>query len=203
VLSFHTSHRSNSQPQRDRRLPLLLTAAALTAAARYAIRVIAHWEPDPVAVLTKANDVLLAEQSGSRFVTAKTAHMEWRGSSLHVSLGTAGHPGPAVIGSDGRVEMLGGGGLPLGLFPVAQPGLEEVDLAKGDLLFFYTDGLTETRSPDMTYYEERLPDELVTLAGRSAAEVVAGVQARAEAFSAGEMRDDLTVLALRVTDPPG
>ena len=178
-------------------------AAALTAAARYAIRVIAHWEPDPVAVLTKANDVLLAEQSGGRFVTAKTAHLAWHGSSLHVSLGTAGHPGPAVIRSDGRVEMLGGGGLPLGLFPVAQPGLEEVDLAKGDLLFFYTDGLTETRSPDMRYYEERLPDELVTLAGRSAAEVVAGVQARAEAFSAGEMRDDLTVLALRVTEPPG
>ena len=178
-------------------------AAALTAAARYAIRVIAHWEPDPVAVLTKANDVLLSEQSGGRFVTAKTAHMAWHGSSLHVSLGTAGHPGPAVIRSDGRVEMLGGGALPLGLFPVAQPGLEEVDLAEGDLLFFYTDGLTETRSPDMRYYEERLPDELVALAGRSAAEVVAGVQARAEAFSAGEMRDDLTVLALRVTDPPG
>jgi len=178
-------------------------AAALTAAARYAIRVIAHWEPDPVAVLTKANDVLLSEQSGGRFVTAKTAHMAWHGRSLHVSLGTAGHPGPAVIRSDGRVEMLGGGGLPLGLFPVAQPGLEEIDLAQGDLLFFYTDGLTETRSPDMRYYEERLPDELVTLAGRSAAEVVAGVQARAEAFSAGEMRDDLTVLALRVTDPPG
>jgi hypothetical protein len=33
--------------------------------------------------------------------------------------------------------------------------------------------------------------------------VVAGIQARAEAFSAGQMRDDLTVLALRVLDPPG
>ena len=178
-------------------------AAALTAAARYAIRVIAHWEPDPVEVLTKANDVLLAEQSGGRFVTAKTAHMAWRGDCLHIALGTAGHPGPAVIRSDGRVEMLGGGGLPLGLFPAAQPGLEEVELARDDLLFFYTDGLTETRSPDLEYFEERLPDELVKLAGRSAAEVVAGVQARAEAFSAGEMRDDLTVLALRVTGPLG
>jgi serine phosphatase RsbU (regulator of sigma subunit) len=178
-------------------------AAALTAAARYAIRVIAHWEPDPVKVLTQANDVLLAEQSGGRFVTAKTAHMAWHGSTLHVSLGTAGHPGPAVIRADGRVELLGGGGLPLGLFPAAQPGLDEVDLGQGDLLFFYTDGLTETRSPDLGYFEERLPDELVKLAGRSAAEVVAGVQARAEAFSAGEMRDDLTVLALRVTEPAG
>lgn len=30
MLSFHTPHRSTSRPQRDRRLPLLLTAAALT-----------------------------------------------------------------------------------------------------------------------------------------------------------------------------
>lgn len=178
-------------------------AAALTAAARYAIRVIAHWEPDPVKVLQRANDVLLATEPGGRFVTAKTAQLAWRRGGLHVSLGTAGHPGPAVIRSDGRVEMTGGGGLPLGLFPEAQPGLEEVALAPGDTLFFFTDGLTETRSPDLRYFEERLSDELVRMAGRSASEVVSGIQARAEAFSAGEMRDDLTVLALRVLDPPG
>jgi serine phosphatase RsbU (regulator of sigma subunit) len=178
-------------------------AAALTAAARYAIRVIAHWEPDPVRVLQRANDVLLATEPGGRFVTAKTAQLAWRRGGLQVSLGTAGHPGPAVIRADGRVEMTGGGGLPLGLFPEAQPGLEEVALAPGDTLFFFTDGLTETRSPDLHYFEERLSDELVTLAGRSASEVVAGIQARAEAFSAGEMRDDLTVLALRVLELPG
>jgi serine phosphatase RsbU (regulator of sigma subunit) len=178
-------------------------AAAVTAAARHAIRVIAHGEPDPVKVLKKANDILLAEDVGGRFVTAKAAHLAWRGSSLHVSLGTAGHPGPAVMRSDGRIETLGGGGLPLGIFAEAEPMPEHVELAQGDMLLFYTDGLTETRSPAMNYFEERLPDELLALAGRSAAEVVAGIQTRAEAFSAGEMRDDLTVLALRVTDPPG
>lgn len=30
MLSFHGSHRSNPQPRRDRRLPLLLTAAGFT-----------------------------------------------------------------------------------------------------------------------------------------------------------------------------
>ena len=177
-------------------------AVALTAAARYAIRVIAHWEADPIQVLRRANEVLLSAEGSGRFVTAKTARLAWRDGLLHVSLGTAGHPGPAVVRADGRVEMTGGGGLPLGLFPEAQPGLEEIDLAKGDTLFFFTDGLTETRSADMRYFEERLSDELVSLAGRSASDVVAGIQARAEAFSAGELRDDLTVLALRVLDPP-
>jgi serine phosphatase RsbU (regulator of sigma subunit) len=178
-------------------------AVAMTAAARYAIRVIAHWTADPVEVLRQANEVLLSTEGSGRFVTAKTVQLTWRGGLLHVSMGTAGHPGPAVVRSDGRVEMTGGGGLPLGLFPEAQPGLEEIDLARGDTLFFFTDGLTETRSPDLRYFEERLADELVTLAGRPASEVVAGIQARAEAFSAGQLRDDLTVLALRVLDPPG
>jgi len=177
-------------------------AAAMTAAARYAIRVIAHWEPDPVEVLRRANEVLLSAEGSGRFVTAKTVQLTWRDGLLHVSLGTAGHPGPAVVRADGRVEMTGGGGLPLGLFSEAQPGLEEIDLGQGDMLFFFTDGLTETRSPDLRYFEERLADELVTLSDRPASEVVAGIQARAEAFSAGAMRDDLTVLALRVLNPP-
>ena len=163
-------------------------AAALTAAARYAIRVIAHWEPDPVEVLTKANDVLLAEQSGGRFVTAKTAHMAWRGDCLHIAAGHGHPPARRSSAPTAGSRCSAAGACPLGLFPAAQPGLEEVELAKDDLLFFYTDGLTETRSPDLEYFEERLPDELIKLAGRSAAEVVAGVQARAEVFPAREMR---------------
>jgi PAS domain-containing protein len=35
-------------------------AAAMTAAARHAIRVIAHWNPDPVDVLARVNEVILA-----------------------------------------------------------------------------------------------------------------------------------------------
>jgi serine phosphatase RsbU (regulator of sigma subunit) len=36
-------------------------AAAMTAAARHAIRAIAHWNPDPADVLAKANEVNLAD----------------------------------------------------------------------------------------------------------------------------------------------
>src|ERR1700744_6417062 len=126
-------------------------AAALTAAARYAIRVIAHWEADPVRVLQRANDVLLATEPGGRFVTAKTAQLAWRGAGRPVPRGAPGPPGPAVTRAEGGVETTGGGGLPLGLFPEAQPGLEEVSLAPGDTLFFFTYGLAATRSPALSY----------------------------------------------------
>ena len=49
-------------------------AAAVTAAARHAIRVLAHWNPDPAEVLRKANELMLAEEYDGRFVTTCTAH---------------------------------------------------------------------------------------------------------------------------------
>jgi serine phosphatase RsbU (regulator of sigma subunit)/PAS domain-containing protein len=178
-------------------------AAAMTAAARHAIRVLAHWNPDPADVLAKVNEVMLAGGYEDRFVTAKLAYLRWDGGRLRVTLASAGHPGPALVRPDGRVDVLSGGGLPLGLFPDADPQTEELDLGEDDLLFFYSDGLTDARSPDMRYFEDRLADELAGLAGRSAAETARMVQSLVSSFTQDELRDDLTILVAKVKAPPG
>jgi PAS domain-containing protein len=77
--------------------------AGVSAAARHMIRVIAHYTPDPSEVLGRANEVLLAEGSEGRFITAIAAHAQWQGSSLRVSLAIAGHPGPVLVRGDGQV----------------------------------------------------------------------------------------------------
>ncbi|MGH3188230.1 MAG: SpoIIE family protein phosphatase [Streptosporangiaceae bacterium] len=178
-------------------------AAAMTAAARHAIRVLAHWNPDPVDVLARVNEVMLDGGYEDRFVTAKLAYLRWDGRRVRVDLASAGHPGPAFVHPDGRVDVLTGGGLPLGLFPQADPEREELELAVGDLLFFYSDGVTDARSADMRYFEERLADELAGLAGRPAAEVARVVQGLVASFSQEELRDDMTILVARVGSPPG
>jgi len=109
-----------------------------------------------------------------------------------------GHPGPAVVRADGRVEILEADGMPLGLFGDLQAGRAEVELRAGDLLFFYTDGVTEARSADLDFLEDRLADELASVAGRSAADTVRAVQELVTSFSDGELRDDVTMLAVRV-----
>ena len=76
-------------------------AAAMTAAARHAIRVIAHWNPDPVDVLAKVNEVILAGDYEDRFVTAKLAYLRWDGARVRVELASSGHPGPGG-GAPGR-----------------------------------------------------------------------------------------------------
>jgi serine phosphatase RsbU (regulator of sigma subunit) len=177
-------------------------AAAVTAAARHGIRTIAHWNPDPAVVLERANDLLLAEEYDGRFVTACALQLSWQGQELRAVVGGAGHPAPVVVHQDGRVRMLAGGGMPLGIFPEADASSEEIVLAHGDVLFLYTDGVTEARNAELTYFAERLEDELALLAGRAPAEIVSALQALVLEFSESELRDDMTMMVLRVGEPP-
>jgi serine phosphatase RsbU (regulator of sigma subunit)/PAS domain-containing protein len=173
-------------------------AAAMTAAARHAIRALAHVHTAPADVLAAANTVLVAEDYDERFVTASLAFLRQRGRRVQVQLGSCGHVGPAVVRADGRVEILEGDGLPLGLFEDTQPGRLELELHEGDVLFFYTDGVTEARGSDLSFFEDRLADALAAVAGRSASEVVRAVQELVTTFSSGELKDDVTILAVRV-----
>ena len=173
-------------------------AAAMTAAARHSIRALSHVHDGPADVLTAANQVLLAGDYGERFVTASLAFLRQRGRRVQVRLGGCGHPGPAVVRADGRVEILDVDGLPLGLFGDSEASKTELELRQGDLLFFYTDGVTEARSEDLGFFEDRLADELASVTGRSASETVRAVQDLVTSFSDGELRDDVTMLAVRV-----
>jgi serine phosphatase RsbU (regulator of sigma subunit)/PAS domain-containing protein len=175
--------------------------AAVTAAARHAIRALAHLDSDPTAVLRGINEIMLTEDFGGRFVTADAGHLSWREGRLHLSLSSAGHPGPVLLRPDGRTQVLNGGGLPLGIFPDAEPATQEIDLEPGDLLFLYTDGLTSAYGPDLVQFEERLADELAALAGKPAAVLVSRVRDVVLELCRGELRDDVTMLALRVGEP--
>ncbi|HXB48699.1 MAG TPA: SpoIIE family protein phosphatase [Streptosporangiaceae bacterium] len=177
-------------------------AAAATAAARHAIRVLAHWNGDPADVLCRANDIMLAEEFGGRFVTASAAHLSWQQDSLRVVLATAGHPAPILVKPDGSVQVLPGGGVPLGIFPDPEPATLKLDLSAGDVLFFFTDGLTDARSHQSTYFEDSLGDCLAQLPGRPAADIVADVRTAVLDFCDGVLVDDLTMLVLRIGGPP-
>jgi sigma-B regulation protein RsbU (phosphoserine phosphatase) len=178
-------------------------AVAVTSAARHAIRVAGHWCADPAEVLRMVNEIMLAEDFGGRFVTADAVHLQWRDRVLRVTLGSAGHPLPVLVSPDGRVQTMNGGGLPLGIFADSGPQAQELELSKGDLLFFYTDGLTDARGAALTSFEDHLTDELAALAGKPAAEVAARMQKAVLEFCGGELRDDMTILVLRAGESPG
>ena len=175
-------------------------AAAVTAAARHAIRVLARRCADPGEVLAGANEIVLAEEFAldGGFVTANVAHLSWLDGKLRVVIGSAGHPAAILLRADGRVRTMNGGGLPLGLFPDSSPATQELTMDAGDVLFLYTDGVAQARGPNNTYFQDRLADELAGLAGSTAADLVASMRQAMLAFSGGNLIDDVTMLAVRV-----
>ena len=177
--------------------------AEASAAARHAIRVVAHSTHDPGDVLNTANQIVLAEEFSGRFVTACAAHVRWKDESLEVTLGSAGHPAALLLRRDGELRQLRGGGLPLGIFPDAGPALERHDLSAGDTLIFYSDGLADAHRPGQGYFDDQLPGEVAALAGRTPDQILARIQEVAVEFCQGKVRDDITMLALRVVEPPG
>jgi serine phosphatase RsbU (regulator of sigma subunit) len=115
-----------------------------------------------------------------------------------VVIGSAGHPAAILLRADGRVRTMNGGGLPLGLFPDASPATQELTMDAADVLFLYTDGVAQARGPNNTYFQDRLADELAGLAGSTAADLVASMRQAMLDFSAGNLIDDVTMLAVRV-----
>lgn len=176
-------------------------AAAVTAAARHSIKAFAHRDAHPATILGGTNEIMLAEEFGGRFVTAAVAYLEWRDGVLHAWLGSAGHPAAMLVRPDGQVRSLQGGGLPLGIFPDAEPAVQELLLEPGDVLFLYTDGLTNACGPDLVYFEDRLTDALAALAGQPPDVVVSRTREIVLDFCQNNLRDDLTILALRVDEP--
>jgi serine phosphatase RsbU (regulator of sigma subunit)/PAS domain-containing protein len=176
-------------------------AAAVTAAARHAIRVLARRCADPGEVLAGTNEIVLADELAldGGFVTASIAHLSWPDDKLRVVLASAGHPAAAVLRSDGPVLMTNGGGLPLGLFADAQPATQELTLEDGDVLFLYTDGVAQARGPGNTYFQDRLADELADLAGLKPEDVVAKMRQALTSFTGGHLIDDITMLVLRAS----
>jgi serine phosphatase RsbU (regulator of sigma subunit) len=164
--------------------------------------VLAHWHHEPADVLRLANEVMSTQPGTDRFVTAVTARFGWQDEVLRVVLASAGHPAPLLVRPDGRVRVLSGGGLPLGFFDDVRPATEQLELEPGDMLFFYSDGVTEARDAGGGYFEARFADALAALAGRPAREVAAAIRELVLDFSGGDVRDDVTMVALRVLDPP-
>ena len=181
-------------------------AAAVLALARYTIRAVAMHEKCPTAILAGLNEAMLRqrrEHDDHKFCTVAYARLEAddaeRGAKVYLSLG--GHPAPVLLETGGNTRRVGEPGRALGVFD--DPGLtpQETNLAPGDALVFYTDGVTEARSPGGAFFgEERLLSLLRACAGCDASTLAARVEGAVLDFQENASRDDMAVLVLRVPE---
>lgn len=146
------------------------------------------------------NDRLKAKNSVSMFVTV------WMGiltiSTGELNCANAGHEYPAILRSgesEGFCLHKVPHSPPLGAFPGVPFLKEDLKLEKGDVLFVYTDGVTEAASPhEECFGEERLIGALNENAGKDPSGIIEGVQKAVLDFMGdNEQFDDITMLCIR------
>jgi PAS domain S-box-containing protein len=191
-------------------------AAVVTSMARYTVRTLSAQGWRPREVLEQLNRALLTPDDLERFCTVVYGHVHPAAppvtSGVRLVLTLGGHPPPLLRRRDRSVQPVGTPGTALGLLPAIDVHEVTVELASGDVLLAYTDGVTEARDGDEQFGEERLATVLaavehdfVPFSGEAAqhpaaqlADAVADAVLRAvRAFSSE--RDDVALLVLAAT----
>jgi PAS domain S-box-containing protein len=174
-------------------------AAAVIGVTRYTIRALAMQEQRPSTILGSLNEALRQQSLDERFCTVCYVRLRPGPGGVRLTVACAGHPLPFVIRDDGSWERVGEAGTLLGVFPDPDIVDRSVDLAPGDTLLLFTDGVTEERSGDRLFGEEGVAAVLERCAGVGPEVLLTNLSNAVSAFRPEAPRDDMAVIALRVT----
>ena len=113
-------------------------------------------------------------------------------------LAQAGHPSPILLRQGIPPEMLGQGGMPVGLWPEIEFDCMELFVSPGDRLLLYSDGVTECMNPDgESFGEQRLLDYLESASERCLPEILRGLDSEMTQWGgATNYGDDVSLLAI-------
>ena len=103
-------------------------------------------------VLENMNQQVAISTSSEKYVTLFYAELDQTNCILHYA--NAGHNYPLLIRANGEVELLETGGPIIGAFPNIKYASDSVQLNPNDVLFFFTDGLSEAMDTDDVEYGE-------------------------------------------------
>jgi sigma-B regulation protein RsbU (phosphoserine phosphatase) len=136
-------------------------------------------------------------QGGLRFTTAFLAEYDAARRVFYYI--NAGHNNPILRRSNGSIERLDVGGLPLGIQPEAKYESASVTLAPGDWLIIFTDGLVEAvNARDEEFDEPRLLAALRTGASGTPQQLLDRLMADLDLFvGTTPQHDDVTCLLVK------
>jgi sigma-B regulation protein RsbU (phosphoserine phosphatase) len=176
-----------------------IPAALFMAVSRTLLQAVGLQGAPPDECLRYANQVLggRGEVSGV-YVTVFYGILHTDTGELEFCIG--GHNPPYRVSSSGELSRIWEpGGVVVGLLPDSEYETGRVQLAPGDTVFLYTDGVTEALSAEEKFFGERRLKELLTAAGGVKPKEGVGrvLRAVAEFTSGAEQSDDITAMAVR------
>lgn len=175
-------------------------AALFMALSRAVVRANAIWSPNAREVIHEANNLITKDSRSGMFVTLFYAILDVRQKTL--TYVNAGHNPPVVFNSmTGDLRMLKAKGIALGA--IEDMDYEEITmpLVAGDLIVFYTDGVTEAINvAGEQFGEEKLYALIKEISEMPAREMVRKIESQVRAFCYGAPQyDDITLMVLKVS----
>ncbi|HYA63917.1 MAG TPA: SpoIIE family protein phosphatase [Candidatus Sulfotelmatobacter sp.] len=175
-----------------------LSAALLMSNLQAAVRGLASPSLPPDGLCSRLNALLCRNMTSDRFITFFYAQLD--GPTRLFRYTSAGHNPPFLLHKDGTHQRLREGGGVLGVFPNQKFDLGSAQLAPGDRVILFTDGVTEANNPEGEEFgEARLLGLLEQNRACSAEELQKRILNAAAAFSGGHWYDDITLLVLAVS----
>jgi sigma-B regulation protein RsbU (phosphoserine phosphatase) len=162
------------------------------------IRTTAFTGRSPASALMRASDLILNDSQSDLFLSAFYAKLDTDTGRLIYC--NAGHnPALWLRAASDEFEQLTSQGIILGAFENIELEERRVDIALGDVIVFYTDGVTEAIDPgEREFGLERLRRVISSHADASASQILEAVVNAVDAF-AGDAPpfDDLTMVVVK------
>jgi sigma-B regulation protein RsbU (phosphoserine phosphatase) len=145
-------------------------------------------------LMERANRLLLKSSLSNQFATLVCGKVAPDGA---VEIANAGHLPPFVVSGGAKTEIEPAG-LPLGLFTEAEYETQNLQLAAGDCLLLFTDGVTEAMDAEgLEFGAARLADAINGGSYPTPTALVSKCSEHVAAFrGTADRHDDLTMLAL-------
>jgi sigma-B regulation protein RsbU (phosphoserine phosphatase) len=164
-----------------------------------ALKMGAAFESKMTTLIRRINNLVDQTFADERFVTLFYAELfnNTNGLCLYAN---AGHNAPMYYkAATGTIELLENTGPVLGLAPDQKYQTENINLAKGDILLLYTDGIVEAVDVNFKLYgEERLKQKLLQVKDLAPREITESILEEVQHFSAqATYSDDKTLVAIK------
>lgn len=172
-------------------------AALFMALSRTILRTVAFNRRDPAEVLQRTNQLIYGDTSSDLFVTVFYA--VWDHDSNKMTYASGGHNPPVLVRRNGKVSLLSSDGIALGVLDEVKIDQNEIKLRAGDVIVFYTDGVSEAMNED---YDEFGLERLCMLTQNSrqgsASDIVQAITRAVDDHAGGTPQfDDITLVVFK------
>lgn len=174
-----------------------MPAALMVSTVHSALRLLLDRHDVGPELVERLNRHIAETSTPNKFITFFLAAVDAAAGELRFL--NAGHNPPLLVAPGGEIRELETSGLPLGLLPDSTYGADTLEIAPGELLLIYSDGITEAVSPnDEQFGIARLEEVVRRCRDEPLPVIIRSIDRATAEFAAGmPQADDQTLLVMR------